>query len=81
MTYTLMTAEQRWKIDAVKFDQLNRWQLFVAGDTVWMRVNYFPTAEAAMEAVASGATGVEAWDAERHNRADFEKEKWSTERW
>ena len=81
MTYKLTTLEPRWKIDPVTFDQLDRWQLCVARDEAWKRLKCFPTAEAAMDAVASGATGVAAWDTVRHDPADFTIEKWSAERW
>jgi hypothetical protein len=64
----------------LKFDQLNRWQLSRAINEAWRRLKLFPTAEAAMAAVAEGNTGVDTWDAGRRE-GDFAADHWSMERW
>lgn len=68
-------------VDVLKPDTLNRWQLYHAVDESWNGLRLFPTAEAAMSAVAEGNTGVDTWDAATHNPADFATEKWSAESW
>jgi hypothetical protein len=81
MTYRSTNGDERWKIDALKFDPLSRWRLYHAVNQAWRRLQIFSTAEAAMAAVAKGNTGVPTWDAVPHNPADFTDEKWSFERW
>lgn len=81
MTYRFTTGPERWKVDPLKSDQLNRWQLFHAIDESWLGLRLFSTAEAAMTAVAVGNTGDDAWDTTAHEPADFAAEKWSIEGW
>lgn len=81
MTYRFTTGSERWKVDALKFDQLNRWQLYHAVDETWKGLRLFSTAESAMLAVAAGETGVDGWDAASHDPAEFTTEKWSVEGW
>ena len=81
MTYRFTTGPERWKIGALKFDQLNRWQLYRAINESWKGLRLFSTAEEAMTAVAAGNTGFDAWDTAPHNPADFAAEKWSAESW
>jgi hypothetical protein len=76
-TYRLTQGTERWKIDPLKFDQLNRWQLYHAGAESWKGLRLFATAEAAMAAVAGGNTGVEAWDRRPHKAGDFAPAKWT----
>lgn len=81
MTYRFTHGAERWKIDPLKFDQLNRWQLYHAVNEAWRGLRLFETAEAAMTAVAEGKTGVASWDAEPHNVPDFAPNQWSAESW
>jgi hypothetical protein len=81
MTYRFTRSEERWKIDPLKFDELNRWRLYHAVDETWEGLEVFATAEAAMSAVAEGMTGSSTWDTARHQLADFAPDKWSSERW
>jgi hypothetical protein len=81
MTYQCDRPEGRWRIDALKFDQLSRWQLYRAVNDAWLRVQVFATAEDAMAAVGQGLTGVAAWDALPHDATEFEAKKWSFERY
>ncbi|HVU35327.1 MAG TPA: hypothetical protein VHE61_17960 [Opitutaceae bacterium] len=81
MTYHLTSETERWKIEPLKFDQINRWKLFHAVGEAWKGLRGFPTAEAAMAAVAGGKTGVEIWDGTPHDDADFAPAKWSAESW
>ena len=81
MTYRFTRGTERWKINALKFDQLNRWQLYLAVGEVWKGLRLFATPEEAMTAVADGNTGVASWDACRHPATDFTPDKWSVERW
>ena len=81
MTYRFTTGPERWKVGALKFDQLNRWQLYRAVDESWKGLRLFATPQDAMMAVAAGTTGVAAWDNTPHERADFAAAKWSAESW
>lgn len=65
----------------LKFDQLNRWQLFHAVNDAWQGLRIFASAEAAMSAVANGTTGVDSWDAEKHDPKEFVAGKWTAEGW
>jgi hypothetical protein len=80
-TYRFTAASERWKIGALKFDQLNRWQLYHAVGESWKGLRLFASAEEAMAAVASGSTGVDVWDRTPHEAADFALAKWSLESW
>jgi hypothetical protein len=80
-TYRFTTGPERWKVEAMKFDQLNRWQLYRAAEESWKRLRVFPTAEEAMRAVGAGDTGADTWDAASHDRSDFTPDKWSAESW
>ena len=81
MTYRFTNGVERWKIAPLELDPPRRWQLHRAVNEVWSPLNIYFTPEAAMEAVGSGKTGVEAWDSAHHIVADFGKDKWSLERW
>ena len=81
MTYRFTTGQERWKVGALKFDQLNRWQLYRAVDESWKGLRLFATAEDAMLAVAAGNTGVTTWDTAQRDPADFAAGKWSVESW
>lgn len=81
MTYRFIQGEARWKIDALRFDPLNRWQLRHLVNDAWLALGLFSSAKAAMAAVASGKTGVENWDSSPHNPAEFTTVKWSFEGW
>ncbi len=81
MTYRFTNGAERWKVEALPFDQLNRWQLYHAVNEAWKGHRLFSTAEAAMAAVADQNTGVDAWDAARHDPVDFAPDKWSAEGW
>lgn len=81
MTYRFTQGPERWKVAPLKFDQLNRWQLFHAVDEAWLGLRLFATAETAMSAVAHGQTGVDLWDGTPRDAADFTPDKWSAEGW
>lgn len=81
MTYRFYDKTERWKIDPLKFDQVNRWKLFHAVGEAWKAVRSFESAEAAMAAVAGGSTGVKGWDGTPHDAAEFAPAKWSVESW
>ena len=81
MTYRYTRGEERWKIDALRFDPLNRWQLYHAVKETWRKLEVFSSAKAAMVAVGYGKTGVENWDASPHNPTDFVAGNWSFEGW
>jgi hypothetical protein len=81
MTYRFTQGAERWKIDTMKFDQLNRWQLYHAVNEAWQGLRLFATPEAAMSAVGEGHTGVETWDSRCHLATDFTPDKWSAEGW
>lgn len=81
MTYRFTKGSERWKVDPLKCDQLNRWQLYHAVNEAWQGLRLFPSAEAAMSAVGNGNTGVDCWDEGAHDPGDFTPDKWSAERW
>lgn len=81
MTYRLTQGTERWKVAPLKFDQLNRWQLYRAVNEAWQGLRIFASAEAAMSAVASGNTGVDVWDTATHDPKEFVAGKWSAEGW
>jgi hypothetical protein len=80
-TYRHTHGTERWKIDLLKFDQLNRWQLYRAVNESWKGLRLFESAEEAMAAVAGGNTGVELWDLAPHNASDFAPSQWTVEGW
>lgn len=79
MTYRMTKGTERWKINALRLDQLNRWKLYLAAGAGWKELRLFATPEEAMIAVAHGTTGVESRDACRHPATDFTPDKWSVE--
>ena len=81
VTYRFTEGPERWKVDALKFDQLNRWQLYRAVDESWKGLRLFSTPEDAMIAVAKGHTGVHTWDTAARDPGAFTPDKWSREGW
>jgi hypothetical protein len=72
-----MAPPEQWRVEQVKFDQLNRWRLYIVRNERWVAISYYPSVEEAMQAVAAGRTGVATWDAVSHDPDEFAKEKWS----
>jgi hypothetical protein len=76
VNYRITANDEQWRVQQVKFDQLNRWHLYVVRNERWKALKYFTSADEAMQAVAGGQTGVVSWDSTPHDPSDFVKEKW-----
>jgi len=81
MTYRFIRGAGRWKIEALEFDRLRRWQLHFAAKEAWLGLQVFASAEDAMVAVGQGTTGIATWDAGLHAPSDFTSDQWSCEGW
>ena len=78
MTYRVTYGTVRWKLAPLKFDLLNRRQLWRAGKDAWAGPCIYASADAAMGAIANGSTGVGPGDADTH---EFVAAKWTAEGW
>jgi hypothetical protein len=79
MKYNFTLGVEQWRVTALTFDPLSRWKLCVARNGVWRRLQFFPSPQEAMGAVANGTTGVASWDSAGHNPALGAESNWVAE--